>query len=646
MNRAEKRRRQKLAKKSGQKPALAQPIGQIINTALQHHSAGRLNEAKAIYQAVLKTHPDEPGALHFLGLVAHQQNDEQTALEYLTRSIIAKPDYAEAHSNRGIVLKELDRLEEAITSYQKALSLKPDFADAHYNLGNAYGGLDRHKDAVKCYQKALTLNPEYTSALYNMGRSLGKLGKLDEAVIYFEKALALNPDYVIALTGFGSILKEQGDLEQAIAHYEKALSLAPDHIPAHDNLLLTEQYRLGNDHKTLFEMHRQWDVRHAQKYRPEWPVHGHDKTPDRRLRIGFVSPDLGRHPVGYFILPLLQGLPKEQIETVCYSARLPDDLTDKIKSATDIWRDTLKVNDDDLVQMIQSDDIDILIDLSGHSAGNRLLVFAQKPAPIQVTWAGYVATTGMTAIDYMITDRYSTLKNEEPFYQEKILRMPDGWLCYAPPQYAADVGPLPYDRTGAISFASFSNPIKINSVLAQVWTRILNATPSSTLLIKYKGINTATTEKRIRNLFEAEGLKPDRLILEGAAPHGELLARYGDVDIALDPFPYSGGLTTYEALWMGVPVITVPGQTFASRHSQSHLSTIGLPELVATDYEDYVRRAVALANDTTRLRNLRAGLRNQMAMSPACDGDLFAEGFAQLLRGIWQDWCHAESNTP
>lgn len=640
MNRAEKRRQQKLAKKSGRLAPLPQSIQNTINIALQHHKAGRLEQAKPLYLGVLKTQPNEPGALHFLGLIAHQEGAEETALEYLTKSVQAKPDYADAHSNRGIVLKELGRLDEAILSYQKALHLNPNFADAHYNLGNAFTDLDRHNDAVDCYRKTLTIKPDYMAAHYNLGRSLGKLGLLDEAVVSYEKALALKPDYVIAHTGLGNVLNDQGWLDQSIEHFKIAISLAPDDMSAHDNLLLTEQYRYGQNAKSLYDLHHKWGEEHGQGFLDEWPSHKNERDPDRRLRVGFVSSDLGRHPVGYFVRPLLANLPKNQIQTFCYSDRQPDDLTQLIKTATNIWRDTKHIKDDQLRQIIIDDEIDILIDLAGHSAGNRLQLFARKPAPLQVAWAGYVGTTGLSAIDYLVSDQYSTPAGEDVFYQEKILRMPDGWLCYEPPDYAPEIGPLPYDCKGHISFSSFSNPAKINHSVAAVWTRILDAVPGSSLLIKYKGIETPTANGRLRALFEAEGLASSRLILEGRSPHADLLKRYGEeIDIALDPFPYSGGLTTYEALWMGVPVITVPGQTFASRHSQSHLTTIGLPELVAKDYDDYVARAVDLASDIERLRSLRARLRSQMANSPACDGEKFAKGFTNLMRSIWKDWC-------
>ena len=289
--------------------------------------------------------------------------------------------------------------------------------------------------------------------------------------------------------------------------------------------------------------------------------------------------------------------------------------------------------------MIVDDEIDILVDLSGHTGGNRLPVFARKPAPLQVTWAGYVGTTGLTAMDYLLSDKYSTHEDEEQYHSEKVIRMPDSYVCYDPPSYAPEVGTLPFKRNGNVTFGSFNAPSKINAEVISLWSEVLEKVPHSHLVIKYRGIGSNTNLERLSGLFEAKGISRTRVTLEGYSPHSELLARYNDIDIALDPFPYSGGLTTCEALWMGVPVVTVPGATFASRHSMSHLSTVGLPEMISVDYDDYVGLAVGLAHDIDRLSELRSGLRQKMASSPICDRQKFAEGFATHMREIWRDWC-------
>jgi predicted O-linked N-acetylglucosamine transferase (SPINDLY family) len=430
-----------------------------------------------------------------------------------------------------------------------------------------------------------------------------------------------------------------GKVDEAVTSYYKVLAVRPDYHASHSNLLLAQQYQLEQNTEKLYEMHKAWDQRHAQQFYSTRPYHLNTPDPNRVLRIGFSSPDLGWHPVGFFIVRLFESILENEIKIIVYSDRLADDLTNRIRAATGLWRDVNGISDEDLSKIILDDEIDILFDLTGHSAKNKMLLFARKPAPIQISWAGYVGTTGLSSMDYLLSDIHSTPEDEDKYYSEKVIRMPDGWLCYAPPDYAPDIGPLPFKQKGSVTFGSFSNPGKINEEVISVWAAIMNAVPNSCLLIKYSGIDTATNIERLTAKFAANGINKSRLVLEGQSPHIDLLARYNDVDIALDTFPYSGGLTTYEALWMGVPVITVPGDTFASRHSKSHLTTVGLPELIAENKDDYIRLAVELSGNAERMAELRTGLRSWMANSPICDGDRFTNNFTATMRKIWRDWC-------
>jgi len=676
MNRAEKRRQQKLAEKAARRPKPAQDQTQSLDLGLRHHAAGRLPEAETVYRQILQADPGHPIALQLLGVIAHQQGNNDLAVDLIGKAIAIKPDYADAYYNLGVALKELGNLDEAIASYRKALAIQPDYAATHNNLGVALNERGHIPEAIASYRKALAIKPAYAAAHNNLGNTLKELnnldgaeasyrmalatepayaeahnnlgntlkeqGKLDEAVACFEEALVLKPAYADAHNNLGNAFKELGRLGDAVASCTKALAINPDYAVAHSNALLIEQYRRGHTARSLYQLHCRWDEQHGLPLRASWPVHLNTVDPERRLRIGFVSPDLGRHPVGYFVVGLLENLPKDEIETIVYCDCPEDDLTARIKAAADVWFDIRRYSDDKLAPMISADVIDILIDLSGHSANNRLLVFARKPAPLQVSWAGYVGTTGLSAIDYVISDSYSTPADEEQFYREKVIRMADGWLCYSPPDYAPAVAAAPFKDNGYVTFGSLSNPAKINTDVVAAWARILGGVAHSRLLLKYKGIDFKTNRERLTRLFEAHAIDRSRITFEGRTPHAEALARYNDIDIALDPFPYSGGLTTCEALWMGVPVITLAGETFASRHSLSHLSTIGLPELVAFAPDDYVRLAVALAHDGDRLDGLRANLRTKMAASPLCDGEKFGQGFAVLMRDIWRDWCSAK----
>jgi protein O-GlcNAc transferase len=343
--------------------------------------------------------------------------------------------------------------------------------------------------------------------------------------------------------------------------------------------------------------------------------------------------------VGFFLVRVLENLDRSRAETFCYSDRVAtDELTSRLQAAAGVWRDATALDHAQLAQQIRADGIDVLFDLAGHTADNRLLTFARKPAPIQLTWLGYAGTTGLVAMDYLLADRYEVSEGAERHYQERVLRLPDGYVCYDPPRRAPAVSPLPALQQGYVTFGSFNNPAKINAQVAALWANILRRVPRARLMLKYTGWDDAAAVRSLAESLVAAGVEAGRLQCHGWSPHAELLAHYQRVDLAIDPFPYSGGLTTCEALWMGVPVVTCPGETFASRHSLSHLSSIGLTETVARDPDHYVELAVALAQDLPRLAALRARLRPQMESAPLCDGPRLARNLLTLLRRVWQEW--------
>jgi len=393
----------------------------------------------------------------------------------------------------------------------------------------------------------------------------------------------------------------------------------------------------------LAAVHAEYDRLHAAPLRTARPLHENDRDPHRRLRVGFVSPDFGQHPVGFFLIRALENLDRGQCETVCYCDRIiKDDLTLRFQAAATIWRDVSGLSDKGLTEAILTDRIDILFDLAGHTARNRLLVFARKPAPIQITWIGYEGTTGLEAIDYILADGYTIPAGQEVWYREQVLRMPHGYVCYDPPRTSSEAGPLPAAKNGYIRFSSFNNLAKITPHVVEVWAKVLDRVPDSRLVLKYRGLGDESVCRRYLGLFTAFGVDPSRVELTPPSDYAEYLSAYGEVDIALDPFPFGGGITTCDALWMGVPVITCPGETFASHHSLSHLSSVGLTETIASTLEQYVELAVSLAGDLPRLASLRAGLRERMAVSPLCDGKRFAANLMHVVREAWREWCHKE----
>ena len=578
-------------------------IPETLAIAIRHHQGGRLQAAEQIYRQILAVEPNHVDAIHLLGTIAAQVGNLDEAVACYRRALELKPDFAQAESNLGNALRAQGKPNQAVASYRRALELKPDFAEAHYNLG-------------------VTLNDQLT---------------LDEAVACYRRALELKPDFAEAHNNLGNALREQGKLEEAVACYRRALELNPDLAEVRSNLLYTLQYCTGVTPVALAEAHAEYDRRHAAPLRGAVAQHENVRDRSDRLRLGFVSPDLGRHPVGYFLVRVLENLGKEQVETVCYSDRIiKDDLTCRLQAAATQWRDVIGNSDQRLAEQIRADRIDILFDLAGHTARNRLLVFACKPAPIQVTWIGYEGTTGLAAMDYLIADRHIVPEGTENYYRERVLRMPDGYLCYDPSVAAPPVGPLPSSTTDYVTFGSFNNLAKITLEVVEVWAEILRRTPTARLVLKYCGLGDPSVKRRYVDLFVAHGVEPQRLELLPSSSYAEYLTMYRQVDVALDPFPFSGSATTCEALWMGVPVVTCPGETFAGRHSLSHLSNVGLTETIARDLDEYVELAVSLAGDLPRLAALRTALRQRMAASPLCDGKRFATNLASMLREVWQ----------
>ena len=559
---------------------------------------GKLDEAIACYRRALELKPDYAAAQNNLGIALSELGKLDEAVGHYRRALELKPDFAEAHNNLGIALRDLGKLDEAIACYRRALDLRPDFAEAHYNLGNAIRDQGNLDEAIACYRRALELKPDYAEAHSNLGNALKDQGNLDEAIACYRRALELKPDYAEAHNNLGNAFKDQGNLDQAIACYRRALELKADYAVAHSNLLYTLQYCTGVTPEALAEAHAAYERQHAAPLSGAVPRH--EKIHDSRgqPRLGFVSPDLGRHPVGYFLVRVLENLSQEQHETICYSDRIvKDSLTYRLQAAATQWRDVFGMSDERLAEQIRADRIDILFDLAGHTAHNRLLVFARKPAPIQVSWIGYVGTTGLHAMDYILADRHEIPPEAEPYYCERVLRLPDGYVCYDPPDYAPPVSPLPALQKQYVTFASFNNPAKIGPGVVAVWARILRSLPQARLVLKYKGMGDPTVAGRLAKMFAQHGIDPCRVAFLGRSPHADLLEHYRRVDIGLDPFPYNGGLTTCEALWMGVPVITCPGETFAGRHSLTHLSNVGLTQTIAHNLDEYVNLAVSLADD-------------------------------------------------
>ena len=427
-------------------------------------------------------------------------------------------------------------------------------------------------------------------------------------------------------------------MDGAVACYRRALELKPDFVWAHSNLVFGQGFCPGCDAETLYEEHRRWNRQHAEPLAKFIQPHLNDRSPDRRLRIGYVSPDFRNHPVGLFLLPLLESHDHESFEVFCYaSVRIPDTMTGRCRAHADVWRDVLGLSDEQLANAVRQDQTDILVDLSMHAGSHRLLVFARKPAPVQVTYLAYCGTTGLSTMDYRLTDPYlDPPGQDERFYCEQSVRLPETYWCYQPVIETPPVNPVPVLKGGPFTFGCLNNFCKVTPPALAAWSRLLQAMPDARLLLYARA---GGHRDRVRGVLAERGISTERLAFVDFLPLEEYFDVYQRIDVALDTFPYGGGTTTCDALWMGVPVVSLAGQTAVGRGGASILSNVGLPELVAHDAEQYVRIAVDLANDLPRLSELRATLRNRMQASPLMDAPRFARNVEAAYREMWRRWC-------
>jgi predicted O-linked N-acetylglucosamine transferase (SPINDLY family) len=603
---------------------------------------GKLDQAVDCYERALTLDPDNAEVHNNLGLAMAMQGGLDRAVVHFERALALDPDNAQVHNNLGNAYRAQERTDQAIPHYERALALKPDDALVHNNLGLALAAQGRNDQSMVHHVRALALDPDYAEAHYNLGSVLALEGKTDQALAHYERALALDPDYAEVHNNLGNVLMLQGRIDQGVTQYERALALKPDFAVAHNGLLFAHNYLSDKVPAAVLAAHldfaRRWEAPLARFIQP----HPNDRSPERRLRIGYVSGDFRQHSVGYFIEPVLAQHDHQRFEIFCYSNDLKEDeVTARLQSHADHWRRLVGLSDEAVAQQIRADQIDILLDLSGHTRGNRLLAFARQPAPVQVTWLGYPATTGLSAMDYRITDGFADpIGMTEHLHSEKLVRLPECFSCYRPPSGAPEVSGLPARAKGYVTFGSFNNLAKTTPEVMAVWAKILQAVPGSRLTLKNTGLGGGSVQQRVRETFRGLGVAPERLELLGNDPSPRThLERYWSIDIGLDPFPYNGATTTCEALWMGVPVVALAGKAHAGRVGVSQLSNLGLTELVGNTTEEYIAVALRLARDLERLSQLRAGLRARLAASPLTDAPRFTRNLEQAYRGMWQEWC-------
>lgn len=726
---------------------LIDSVPQTLELALQHHQAGHLQQAQALYQQILQIQPSHSDALHLSGLIAHQYQDDETAMKLIREALRYRSDVVLYYLNLGLILLEHNHLEEAVSVSQQALTLEPNNAQAYFNLGNALYAQKKLDEALLCYRRAISLEPNMPKFYNNLGNLLSEQQKWDEAithyqqalrlqpnfveaynnlgvalkeqkqyldaVAYFKQALQLNPNFINAYSNLGIVLKELdqleeavvflkraialgstetktyqvladilneqcayseaaqcyqqaltlksfasaeaynnlgmtlvslGRIEEAVTYFEQAIALNPPFIAvAYSNLLYTLHYSPSYERQTIFQKHQAFNKRLAAPLLTTVPF-PNDKHLQRKLKIAYVSADFYKHSVAYFIEPILAHHDRHRFEIYCYYNNfMHDEVTQRLQTYVDHFLPRChELTDEALAWKIREDEIDILIDLTGHFGRNRLLVFAQKPAPIQVTYLGYPDTTGLTSIDYRIVDHYVEPQGAI-FSSETLVRMFYSYFCYRPHENSPAISEQPVLKNGYVTFGSFNNYAKLSSPILELWAQILHTVPHSRLLIKSKSLQDPHLCQIIQEKFMNLGISSSRLMLspylKATASH---LETYSQVDIALDSYPYNGATTTCETLWMGVPVITLVGKTHVSRMGLSLLTTIGIRELIAQTSKEYLNIAVKLAHDTSYLQDFRRMIRMKMQVSPLMQAASFTWELEKHYLMMWEKWCQQE----
>jgi protein O-GlcNAc transferase len=757
-------------------------IDQLLETAKDHHRAGRYADADPLYRRYLAMKPDSAEAAHLLGYLTFEMGKTEAGVELIRRAIALDPNKAEFYCNLGVLNSHLQRHEEALEALRKALSIKPDFPEAWYNLAGPLFARQKIPETIEAYRKAISLRPNYPDAYNNLANVLVIEGRLEEAITAYQQALVLRPNFAVAASNLGTTLRKVGRLEESLAWLRHAIAVEPEYRDGCRNLALflreraqwpeaiamyrrvlylhhndpeleiyladslrgagefdeaigvyernlarrpgtpvvyrglaqayeargdlknaAEAYKqavklqgdfvevlceLGNlnitlgkihaglecftraitvrptdplpyshrlsalhyltdiDPAVIFHEHVDWNQKHAQPLNYEIRQHDVDRDPNRRLRIAYVSPNFRAHPIGYFTESIIANHNPAQVETFAYADLLQSDATTaRLQKLFHQFRNTTGMSDQNLSEMIRADKIDVLIDLAGHTPGNRLLVFARKPAPIQITYLGYPDTTGLSAMDYRLSDVHADPPGQtEAYYSEKLVRLPRSFLVYRPPAEAPEVSPLPAIQNGFITFGSFNELPKLSFKTTDLWIQILKATTNSHLLLKNPGLSDPETRNEFLQRFTAAGIEASRIDLRAASPTiQENLKTYSEIDIALDTFPFNGDLTTCEAMWMGLPIITLAGSTYASRIGASLLTNIRLPELIAQSEDQYIHVAVDLTKELEALAEIRDSIREWLTESPIVDGRRWTWNIEAQLRVAWKDYLASTS---
>lgn len=599
---------------------------------------GDIRSALTRMERAVQLAPQNPGFLCDLGEVYRRAGRVDEAIRVLERSVAIKPDHAEAQANLGLALRARGRLGQAITCFEVALSLKPALPDCGVLLLRALRESGDYARLLHTCETLLRRVPESLELCRELGEAYAELQRLDEAVVLHEKAVSLAPESADAHASLASALANRAELDRSLAHYRQALVLDPKHVAAHSSLVFTLPYHPDSDAEAIRAEAERFQRAQVADVKP-FVGHTNDRTPDRRLRVGYVSGDFRLHAAAMFLVPLLRSHDRKEVEVFCYSnVARPDALTQEMRALADRWCDIAPLGDDAAAQRIREDGVDVLVDLGMHTERSRLFVFARKPAPIQACWLAYAGTTGLQAMDYRITDvHFDPPGLHDEHYAEASARLPETFWCYDPLTALPQVNELPALRSGHITFGCLNTYRKISDPALAVWARVLMKVRSSRLLMVAP---RGEAQARVRLVLESHGVSPDRVsFVEAGMPRDIYLQLYHRLDCCLDAFPFQGGTTSLDALWMGVPVVSLVGNTAVGRASVSITRNLGLPELSCGTTDEVVERAWVLTREPVALAQLRASLRARLERSPLMDAPRFARHLEGAYRTMWRRWC-------
>tara|TARA_B100001123_G_scaffold449108_1_gene613093 strand:+ start:1595 stop:3574 length:1980 start_codon:yes stop_codon:yes gene_type:complete len=598
-----------------------------------------LEQAVTKYKKAIELNPNYAQAYNNLGTTYHKLNKMNEAIDCYKKALNIKKDFAEAFNNIGNAMREINKSKDALPYFEKAIAIKPDYAEAYYNLGAAYERLrDKKKLAVENYQKAIKIKPDYAEAYNSLGMMFSDLADFDKSLVSYNKAIELKPNYEKAHNNLGNLLSNFGKYDEAQKSYEKAIKIKPDYEKAYSNLLFNLNYKLDFDPNSYLLKAKNFRL-NCKTIKKNFSFKYKYETKPKKLRIGLVSADFGNHPGGFFSLSTLRELRNKNFELIAYA---PIDRNDEFsfhfKPLFLKWHSIEKQSDEEVIKKIFDDGIHILMDLQGHSAKNRLPIFMYKPAPVQLSWLGQ-GSTGIDEIDYFIGSPHVTPKNEEKHYVEKIFRLPEISQCFTEPDFDVKIKNLPALKNKFITFGSVNKLSKVNDDVIALWSKVLLSVANSKLFLKNIDFDDHRYKENTINRFNKHNISENRLILHGhSKTRKELLETYNKIDICLDPFPFQGNTSTIEAVWMGVPVLTLKGDRYLFHFGESINSNLNMHNWIAKNKEDYVEKAIKFSSDTNQLSKIRASLRNTALQSPVFDAPKFANHFSDMLWTIWNNF--------